>query len=130
MCTKMPRTSRGAALLAGGLLMLQTGGGTSTAELVGRINASATRPVPIVAPRAVTRPDMVWVPDRYVPLGDQPATALAPGHWERRISDRELYAPPQTIVSPVDGRVWLVPAGPQPAVEARPLSSWGIMAGQ
>lgn len=110
--------------------MLQTGGGASTSQIVGRINASTTRPVPTVGPPEVTRPDRVWVPDRYVPIGDQPATALVPGHWERRVSDRELYAPPQAIVNPVDGSIRVVPAGPQPPVEERPFSSWGIMTGR
>lgn len=110
---------RSCALLAGGLLMLQAGGGATTSQIVDRINAASTRSVPAVGPPEVARPDMVWVPDRYVPIPAQPASALVPGHWERRVSDREFYAPPQAIVNPSDGSVRVFPAGLRPPPEER-----------
>ncbi len=109
---------RTGALLAGGLLVLQAGGGTATSRAVDRINAMSRGPVPTVAPGAAVRPDSVWVPDRFIPLaaGGQ---ALVPGHWERRISDHEFYAPPLTAVNPADGSRSVYPAGVRPPAEER-----------
>ncbi len=108
---------RGSALLAGALLLvLQAGTPTSTA--IDRINSMSRAPIPTVTPRETVRPDSVWVPDRWIP---QPAggQALVPGHWERRISEHESYAPPLTSVNPADGSRTVYPAGVRPPAEER-----------
>ena len=109
---------RGATLLAGGLLMLQAGGGTGVSRAVDQINAVSRAPVPTVGPREVARPETIWVPDRWIPTPAGGA-ALVPGHWERRVSDRESYTPPLTGVNPADGSRLIFPAGVRPPAEER-----------
>jgi len=41
-----------------------------------------------------------------------------PGHWERRLSDHEVYTPPLFGQTP-DGRTFNFPAGPRPPVDER-----------
>lgn len=110
---------RGATLLAGGLLMLQVGGGTGVTRAVDQINAASRAPVPTVGPREVVRPDTVWVPDRWLPAPGTGGAALVPGHWEQRISDREFFTPPLTAVNPADGSLRAFPAGVRPPAEER-----------
>jgi hypothetical protein len=111
--------SRVGALLVGGLLMLQAGGGTATSRAVDQINAMSRAPVPTVGPREVARPDMLWVPDRWIAAPATGGAALVPGHWERRISDRESYVPPLTGVNPADGSQTVYPAGVRPPAGER-----------
>ena len=108
------------ALIAGGLLFLQAGGGTGLGRAVDQITGASTAPVPTVAPRPVVRPDSVWVPDRYILAPDTGSTVLVPGHWERRISDHESYAPPLSTLNPADGTVQKTyPAGVRPPAAER-----------
>ena len=110
---------RTAQLIAGGLLMLQAGGGTGVSRAVDQINAVSRAPVPAVGPREITRPDGVWVPDRWIPTPGAGGAALVPGHWERRISDRESWVPPLTGVNPADGSRAVYPAGVRPPAGER-----------
>ena len=110
---------RTGALIAGGLLFLQAGGGTGLGRAVDQITGASTAPVPTVAPRPVVRPDSVWVPDRYLPTPHTGGTVLVPGHWERRVSDHESYVPPLTTINPADGRLQTFPAGVRPRAEER-----------
>jgi len=112
---------RGAALLAGGLLVLQGGAAqpTTPAQAARQITESSMRPLPSVPPREVPRPDTVWVPDRWIPAPGTGGAALVPGHWERRVSDRESYTPPLTGVNPADGSLLVFPAGVRPPAEER-----------
>ena len=110
---------RGVTLLAGGLLMLQAGGGTGVSRAVDQINATSRAPVPTVGPHEVVRPETIWVPDRWIPSPGTGGAALVPGHWERRVSDRESYTPPLTAVNPADGSLLIFPAGVRPPAEAR-----------
>jgi hypothetical protein len=110
---------RAGALIVGGLLWLQAGGGTGTSRAVDQINAMSRAPVPAVGSRAVVRPDTVWVPDRWIPAPATSGAALVPGHWERRIGDHESYAPPLTGVNPADGSLTVYPAGPRPPAGER-----------
>jgi hypothetical protein len=110
---------RAGALLAGGLLFLQAGGGTGLGHAVDQINRSSTAPVRTVAPRAAARPDRVWVPDRYVAAPHTGRIVLVPGHWERPVSDHESYVPPLTVIDPADGRSRTLPAGVRPRAEER-----------
>ena len=107
------------ALLPGGLLFLQTGGGTGLGHAVDGITRSSTAPVPTVTPLPAPRPDSVWVPDRYLSTPHTGGTVLVPGHWERRVSDHESYVPPLTTINPADGRLQTFPAGVRPRAEER-----------
>src|SRR2546425_9007457 len=102
---------RAGALIAGGLLFLQAGGGTGLGHAVDQITGASTAPVPTVAPRPVVRPDSVWVPDRYVPAPTTGSPVLVPGHWERLGSHHASYLPPPRTINPADGRVRTFPAG-------------------
>ena len=75
------------------VIVLQLGGGTPLGKSIEQLGRSVTRPVPQAPPPTVSRPDSVWVPDRYLPDSVH-GTVLVPGHWERRLSDHEYYAPP------------------------------------
>ena len=89
--------------------MLQGAGGATTAALVDRINAASRAPLPVLPAAPPVRSDMVWVRDRYVQLPSGPTPAHVPGHWERGIADREVYAPPTSITDPGRGTVELIP---------------------
>ncbi len=110
---------RATQLIAGGLLMLQAGGGTGVSRAVDQINATSRLTVPTVGPREVARPETIWVPDRWLPAPGTGGAALVPGHWERRISDREFSTPPLTAVNPADGSLRVFPAGVRPPAEER-----------
>ena len=80
---------------------------------------SVTRPLPTLpSPPTGQHPADVWVPDRLVPIPGQAGGAMVPGHWERRISDREHYVPPLVIRTP-DGRTTTLPAGVAPPPDQR-----------
>src|SRR2546426_3920107 len=100
---------RTGALIAGGLLFLQSGGGTGLGHAVDQITGASTAPVPTVAPRPVVRPDSVWVPDRYVPAPTTGSPVLVPGHWERRGARPASPLPPPVTHHPPPGRA---PTGP------------------
>lgn len=86
---------------------------------INQLNRSVTRPLPSApAPKAPAR-DRVWVPDRYV-AGSDGLLLHVPGHWERRINDREVHAPPVVACPPGTGPCVLVPGGIRPEPEARP----------
>jgi len=71
-----------------------------------------------LAPRQAPRPDMVWVPDRWAPVPGAPEGVHVPGHWERRLSEREVWVPPLTVIAPGGvQRAW--PAGVREPAEAR-----------
>jgi hypothetical protein len=80
---------------------------------------SATRPVPTLPPPTGQSPADVWVPDRIVPVPGQPHGVHVPGHWERRLSDREHYVPPLVITTP-DGGSTTLPARVAPPPDQRP----------
>ena len=94
------------------------GGTTPGGAIFDRLRDSTTRSVPQTAPPAVRPPDMTWVPDRYVQLSGFDTPVLVPGHWERRLSDHEVYTPPLTGRTP-QGDIILFPAGTRPPVGER-----------
>ena len=108
----------GCGLVAGGLLMLQPGG-TTTSALVERLNAASMRPLPAMPQRETPRTDAVWVPDRYLSVPGTGSVAHVPGHWERRISDREFFVPPLVIFELADRSIHPVPAGIRMPPESR-----------
>jgi hypothetical protein len=62
---------------------------------------------------------MLWVPGRWVPVPGEPAGVFVPGHWERRIGEREVFAPPVTVVKPSTGGFETFPAGVRPPADER-----------
>lgn len=99
-------------------LVTPTGRTNITTEATAKINAASRAPIPTTPVVAVVRPDVTWVPDRYVSAPGAPGGVLVPGHWERRVSDREVYAPPLAIDAP-GGAAQTVPAGVRPPAEQR-----------
>ena len=84
-----------------------------------RLNNSLRQPVPALPPPPTgTSGADVWVPDRLLPVPGQSQGVWVPGHWERRISDREHYVPPMVIRTP-DGGTVAIPGGVMPPPEQR-----------
>jgi len=101
-----------------GHLMAPPGGTTPGGSIFDGLRGTTTRRVPQVSrPPAPAAPD-TWVPDRYVQVPGVDGPVLVPGHWERRLSDHEVYTPPLVGQTP-DGRSLDFPAGPRPPVEER-----------
>src|SRR5881628_2773484 len=94
---------------ASGGLMTSPGGTTPGGAMFDGLRGATTRPVPRVSPAPAPAAPDTWVPDRYV---------LVPGHWERRLSDHEVYTPPLVGQTP-DGRTLNFPAGQRPPVDER-----------
>ena len=108
--------SLGSAVVGALLIVLQLGGGTPLGQSIDQLQRSVTRPVPQAPPPTVWRPDSVWVPDSSLPDPVQ-GRVLVPGHWERRLSDREYYGPPMTICGSATGECATLPAGVRPPPE-------------
>jgi hypothetical protein len=108
-----------AGCLLGGALTVPLGP-TTTGGVVEQINRQSFRPVPSPPARGVPRSDQVWVPDRLVTIAGESSPVLVPGHWERRIGDREFDVPALTIFRPSTGTYVTVPAGVRGPAETRP----------
>ena len=101
------------------LVIAPPGGTTPAGSIFDGLRGSTTRPVPEVSPpprRAGS--DTSWVPDRYVPVPGVDGLVLVPGHWERTLSNHEVYAPPLVGRTP-DGGAINVPAGVRPPAGER-----------
>ena len=128
MATRIRPGLRGVLLLAvcglaAGPTLAQTaprGPTTPGSTPYDRLREETTRPVPRVAPPPARAPgsDLIWVPDRYTRVPGE-GNVHIPGHWEQRVSDREVIVPPLTGRTE-DGRVIQLPAGRQPPPEERP----------
>jgi hypothetical protein len=94
-------------------------GGVTTARAVEQIMTGSTRPLPSVAPREVARPDMVWVPDRWIVTPEEPTGVRVPAHWEQRISEGRVYVPPLLIFHPTEGVYHVAPAAVKEPAESR-----------
>ena len=110
--------SSGGGTFSTSALATPSGRGPTTAELVTRINAMSMRPVPSTPPQPVVRSGMLWVPDRYVAVHGAPQGVLVPGHWERLLSNGQVYVPPLAISHP-QGASGMIPAGERPPVDQR-----------
>ena len=122
MCVR----SAASALAVWGLLAFQLGGaralrppGGPASSALDQLERSVTRPLPALPQPDVPRPDTVWVPDRFIEIPGEGRTVHVPGHWERRISEREFYVPPLVICGAGGGDCRLVPAGVRGPVERR-----------
>jgi len=106
------------ALQALGQMKSPPGVTTPGGAIFDHLRDSTTRPVPQTPPPTVRPPDMMWVPDRYVQIPGAESPVLVPGHWERRLSDHEVFTPPLTGRTP-QGDIINFPAGTRPPVEER-----------
>ena len=91
---------------------------TPSGAIFDRLNEATTRSVPQVPSPTVPTPDATWVPDRYVQVPGTDGLVSVPGHWERRLSDHEVYTPPLVGRTP-NGNIINFPAGTQPPVDER-----------
>ena len=98
--------------------MRSPGGTTPSGAIFDHLNQSTTRPVPQVGSPTVPTPDQTWVPDRYLQTPGTDGQVLVPGHWERRLSDHEVYTPPLLGRTP-NGDIINFPAGVRPPVNER-----------
>ena len=117
LVTRLRRLAAGCLL--GGALTVPLGP-TTTGRAVDQINRQSSQPVPTAPSRETPRSDQVWVPDRYVTIAGESAPVLVPGHWERRISDREFDVPALTIFRPSTGTHETLPGGVRGPAETRP----------
>lgn len=106
------------ALPSGSAGLLHGPGAPTTASIVERLNAASMRPLATPPARDIVRPDLLWVPDRWVAVPGAPGGVLVPGHWEQRLSEREVYVPPLVISSPT-GESSMIPAGVRPPADSR-----------
>ena len=106
--------------LAGVVLIVAQlgGGGTSTSRATDRINGMSTRGLPPLPPAPPPRNDMIWVPEQYVPAPFAPQGLKVPGHWEQRLSSREMFVPPLVVCEP-GGGCRVAPGGVQPPIDQR-----------
>jgi hypothetical protein len=94
------------------------GGRTPAGAIFDRLNEATTRPMPRVPSPAVAPPAATWVPDRHVQVPGTASPVFVPGHWERRLSDHEVYTPPLLGRTP-NGDIINFPAGARPPVNQR-----------
>ena len=93
-----------AGILAAGAMAVPLGP-TTTQRAVDQMNASSMRGVPTPPVRqAPSRPDTVWVPDRWIPAPGVPQGVFEPGHW--------------VIFTPEGGRI--APPPPRPDLQQGP----------
>ena len=111
----LTRVAPAHALVVAVLLLAQLGRGTAGRSPVEQIERSVTRPVPQAPATPVERSPNVWVRDRYLADPLQGGTSFVPGHWERRLSDGQYYAPPSTACNSATGACSTAPAGVRPA---------------
>ena len=95
------------------------GGTTPGGAIFDRLNQSSTRPVPTTPAPSVRRPTDLWVPDRFVQVPGVDGQLLVPGHWERRLSDHEVYTPPLMGRTPQGDTTINFRAGTRPPVNER-----------
>jgi hypothetical protein len=115
----LTRVAPAHALVVAVLLLAQLGRGTPGRSPVEQIERSVTRPVPQAPATPVERSPNVWVRDRYLADPLQGGTSFVPGHWERRLSDGQYYAPPSTVCNSASGECSTAPAGVRPPPDMR-----------
>ena len=94
------------------------GGTTPGGAIFDRLHDMTTRPTPQVPSPTAPTPEATWVPDRSVQIPGTDSPVLVPGHWERRLSDHEVYTPPLLGRAP-NGDIVNFPAGARPPVNER-----------
>jgi hypothetical protein len=105
--------------LASGQMRSPAGGTTPSGAIFDRLNDATTGSMPQApSPTVPTAPVETWVPDRYAQAPGVDSPVFVPGHWERRLSDHEVYAPPLLGRTP-NGAITNFPAGVRPPVNER-----------
>src|SRR5881628_4202564 len=94
------------------------GGTTPGGAIFDRLHDSTTRPMPQVPSPTAPTPEATWVPDRTVQVPGTDGPVSVPGHWERRLSDHEVYTPPLLGRTP-NGDIINFPAGVRPPTDER-----------
>jgi hypothetical protein len=94
------------------------GGTTPSGAMFDHFNGTMTRPVPSVTSPTPPTPAEAWVPDRTVQVPGADGPVSVPGHWDRRMSDHEVYTPPLLGRTP-NGDIINFPAGTQPPANER-----------
>jgi hypothetical protein len=94
-------------LLAGAMTVQL--GPTTTGRAVDQMNRSSMRGVPVPPTPVAPRADMLWVPDRYVPIPGHPTGVHVPGHWVQVTPEGRVIVPPLTGTVPGTGAVETVP---------------------
>src|SRR5262245_21282087 len=83
-----------------------------------RFRGATTRQLPPVPPRPAPAPQATWVPDRIVQVPGVDTPVFVPGHWERSLSDHEVYTPALPGRTP-NGDTINFPAGARPPATER-----------
>ena len=94
------------------------GGTTPSGAIFDHLHDATMRPVPQVPAPTARTPEATWVPDRSVQVPGTDSPVFVPGHWERRLSDHEVYTPPLVGRTP-NGDIINFPAGARPPVNER-----------
>jgi hypothetical protein len=105
--------------LASGQMRSPAGGTTPSGAIFDRLNEATTGSMPQVPSPTVPAPEETWVPDRYAQAPGVDSPVFVPGHWERRLSDHEVYTPPLTGRTPQGDSTIQFPAGTRPPVNER-----------
>jgi hypothetical protein len=108
----------GLPAVASSQLKSPPGGTTPAGALFDRLNRATTRPLPQAPAPVPTAPSDIWVPDRLVQVPGTDGQVMVPGHWERRLSDHQVYTPPLSGRT-TNGDIVNFPAGTQPPVQER-----------
>ena len=108
----------GMPAVASSQLKSPPGGTTPAGALFDRLNSATTRPLPQAPAPVPTTPSDVWVPDRFVQVPGTDGQVMVPGHWERRLSDHQVYTPPLSGRA-TNGDIVNFPAGTQPPAHER-----------
>jgi hypothetical protein len=110
--------STAAPQLASGQMRPALGGTTPSGAIFDHLNDATTRSMPQALPPTIPAPESTWVPDRYVQVPGTDGPVMVPGHWERRLSDHEVYTPPLLGRTP-NGDIINFPAGVRPPTNER-----------
>jgi len=94
------------------------GGTTPSGAIFDHLNDATTHPMPQAPSPTIPTPESTWVPDRYVQVPGTDGPVMVPGHWERRLSDHEVYTPPLLGRTP-NGDIINFPAGVRPPTDER-----------
>ena len=104
--------------LALGQMRPALGGTTPSGAIFDHLNDATTHPMPQAPSPTIPTPESTWVPDRYVQVPGTDGPVMVPGHWERRLSDHEVYTPPLLGRTP-NGDIINFPAGVRPPTDER-----------
>ena len=108
----------GLPAVASSQLKSPPGGTTPAGALFDRLNSATTRPLPQTPAPVPPTPSDIWVPDRFVQVPGTDGQVMVPGHWERRLSDHQVYTPPLSGRA-TNGDIVNFPAGTQPPAHER-----------